>query len=214
MSTIMCWIAAVLRWAWRARFVLVALGPALAAAVAAFLVWRVEPTFRLSGLGLQSLGIATVGWGILKTRRFFGLPSVGLALAQWLKSFPRIRTHQIHAVGISSQVAIGDSVRATVLSTAGPDDSVDRRVQVLEDNLRRTISRFDAHEADTDQRFASLGREVRSSRETVDQSVRDVARRLDRSQTGGLYISAIGAFWILIGMILATASLELSRLVV
>jgi len=213
MSTMLSWIAAVFRWAWRARLAVAALVPVVAAAVAAFLVWPAEPTFRLSGLILQALGITTVGWGILKTRGFFGLPSVGQTIVRWFRSFPSIRARHIQGSGSAAQARATGSATGYVLSNAGPDPTVERRVQVLEDNLRRTISRLDAHQVETDRRFASVSGEIKSSRETINQAVRDVTRRLDLSQTGGLYISAIGALWILMGVILATASVELDRLV-
>ena len=170
-----------------------------------------EPVIRLTGLALQVLGIGTVAWGISETRALFGHPSFAVKTKAWLASFPLLQRSNVIAVaGIAMCSATG---KARAYGTHGPTSpTIESRVEALEKNVTAIHDRITQTHKEMDEEFHrsadALKREVQL-RQEEDKAIRD---KLEATGTGGVHISAIGASWLFVGVILSTASVELAKL--
>lgn len=170
-----------------------------------------EPVIRLTGLVLQLLGIGTVIWGISETRALFGHPSFASKAKSWLSRFPLLRRNIVlTASGAVFSAAFG---KARGYETHGPaNPSIEARVEALEKNVTSIHERISQTQKEMDEEFHqtvdALKREEQS-RQTEDGVIRE---KLEATGTGGVHISAIGASWLFVGVILSTAAIELAEL--
>jgi hypothetical protein len=160
---------------------------------------------------LQILGISTVAWGISETRAVFGHASLASKTKTWLGRFPLLRrTHVLTAAGIASGAAFG---KARIFGTHNPTaQTIEARVEALEKNVVAIQDRITQTQKEMDEGFhksaEALTREELGRRDE-DKAIRE---KLEATGTGGVHISAIGASWLLVGAILSTASVELSKM--
>jgi len=95
---------------------------------------------------------------------------------------------------------------------AGPNATLEDRVRVLESNFEtvdlRTIRLQEQIEQENQKRKEALDAE----RSTRTQEIDIVRKKLEATETGGLNISLMGLIWLATGLIMSTASLELSQL--
>lgn len=170
-----------------------------------------EPEIRITGLLLQILGIATVAWGIRETRALFGRPSLVTLFREWLRRFP---VYGGRIVSASANITLEGTTlhaRGYVSANAGPDATVEARIEALEKNLRYTNERIDHTQGEMDQTFRrqdDLLEQEQQTRATEDQ---EILARLEVTETGGLHISAVGALWLFVGVTLSTAAPELAK---
>lgn len=170
-----------------------------------------EPETRIAGLVLQLLGIGTVAWGIRETRALFGHPSLLTLSRNWLRRFPPYGGRIVS--GSISITESGDTVhgRGYGFANAGPEATVEARVETLERNVKFINERIDQAQGEMDQEFqmqAQLLTEEQQTRTKGDQEIRE---KLEATETGGLHISAMGALWLFLGVTLSTAAPEISR---
>jgi hypothetical protein len=204
------WLRAMLRWLGEARYFWTGVAVVAAAALFLFRVGATEPWLRMTGLALQLLGIATVGWGIRQTRILFGRPDF-LALArQWLRRFPFYGTRVVSAsLGVTSagsRVSVRGQVTATVA-----DASVKARLDALERNMDYANERISQTQAELDQAIRAHAEAVEQERQARAKEDKELRNMLESTETGGLHISAVGAVWLFVGVTLSTAAPELAR---
>ena len=171
-----------------------------------------EPVIRLTGLVLQLLGIGTVMWGISETRALFGHASVTRKAKAWLGRFPLLRRHIVlSAEGGAYSVAFGKA-RGYITHGPGANPTIETRLEVLEKNVTSIHERISQTQKEMDEELGktadALKREEQS-RETEDIAIRE---KLEATGTGGVHISAIGASWLFVGVILSTAATEIAEL--
>jgi hypothetical protein len=172
-----------------------------------------EPVIRLTGLVLQLMGIATVIWGISETRALFGHPSLMRKARAWLGRFPLLRRDITVAVGGASLSTDMGRARAYGTHSPGPNPTVESRLDALEKNVARIHERISQTQAEMDegfQRSADALKREEQSRSAEDAAIRE---KLEATGTGGVHISAIGASWLFVGIILSTASPEIAALI-
>ena len=182
------------------------------ALVIAFGPFSSEPIIRLTGLVLQLMGIGTVAWGISETRALFGHPSYETKIKEWFDRFPLVqRNHVINLASISSSAVVW---KARVYGTHGPTSAtIDSRVEALEKNVTAIHERITQtqNEMDDEIRKSAIAlKREETLRQEADTAIRN---KLEATGTGGVHISAIGASWLLVGVILSTASIEIAKLV-
>ena len=169
-----------------------------------------EPLIRWTGLVLELLGIGTVVWGIAETRAFFGhTPALTAAIA-WMGRFPwRKRNIVLAATGIASATAFAN-VRGHVTHGAGLNPTLEARLDALDKNITAIHDRITNAEREMDEQFSKtkedLATEI-SSRNAEDERTR---KMLETTATGGVHISAIGAVWLFVGLVLSTAAPEVA----
>lgn len=204
------WLAEV-KYAWLALTVVI-----IALAVCYLMIclgpYTSEPVIRTTGLVLQLLGVATVIWGISETRALFGHPSFASKTKDWLSRFPLIRRDAVIAVSGVSCAVVGGSATAYVTHGPGESPTIESRVEALEKNITSIHERINETQNQIGvevQKVSSALKLEEQSRQTEDHAIRE---KLEATGTGGVHISAIGALWLFVGVILSTASPEIASL--
>lgn len=199
-------------WLAEGKYVWIATGANLLALVIALRPGASEPLIRLSGLALQVLGIATVIWGISETRALFGHPSITTKAKAWLQRFPlRNRNVVVGVAGIACGTSVG-TARGFGTHGAGPNPTLDARIDALEKNVTAIHDRITAAQKEMDAGLQKAGADLKGEaqiRQTEDAEIRS---KLEATGTGGVHISAIGASWLFVGVVLSTAAPELAQL--
>ena len=174
-------------------------------------LYPTEPCIRLTGSALQLLGVMTVAWGISQTRQLFGHPSFVGRLAKWISRFPlRKRNTTIFGSGVSS-VSIATMGRAHITHPVGTSPSLEQLATALSENVRLINDRVSAIESEVDKERDTRAAELRTERNAREAADASIQARLEATGTGGVHISAIGATWIFVGVVLGSASPELAR---
>ncbi|MGD0233387.1 MAG: hypothetical protein ABSC55_02500 [Syntrophorhabdales bacterium] len=201
-------------WPWlvEARYAWLSLAVISLALVVSLRPHTTEPVIRLTGLALQLVGIGTVMWGISETRALFGHPSFASKARAWLVRFPLLRRNVVLTVGsLTTSAALG---KARLYGTQGPgvNPTIESRLDALEKNVTSIHERISQTQKEMDEEFekttGALMREEQL-RQAEDNAIRE---KLEATGTGGVHISAIGASWLFVGVILSTAAPEIAAL--
>ncbi|MCK0507621.1 hypothetical protein [Aromatoleum anaerobium] len=201
-------------WPWlvEARFAWLALGVISAALIVSLRPHTPEPVIRLTGLVLQLLGIATVIWGISETRALFGHPSFAAKAKSWVERFPLRRRNVVIAAGAASLSAATCKARGYATQGAGQNPTIDTRLDALERNISLIHERISSTEKEMDEKFRKTAEALKNeerARQAEDNAIR---AKLEATGTGGVHISAIGASWLFVGVVLSTAGVEIAGL--
>ena len=206
-------IKATLRWIAAPFHVWLCLGVTVAALIISLRPNTPEPVIRLTGLVLQLLGVLTVAWGISETRALFGRPSIRSKISAWLSAAPFLKPHHGSATGRASVGGIRVKARGHATHGAGESPTTESRLQALEKNIEVVHQRITGLAQEYDQELSHLSTSLREEQASRVQQVTSVHTRLEEFGTGGVHISAIGAAWLFVGLVLSTAGPELARLV-
>jgi hypothetical protein len=115
------------------------------------------------------------------------------------------------ASGIASAVAFGKA-RVHVIHGPGLSPTIETRVDALEKNVAAIHDRISQTQKEVDEEFqksADALKREEQSRQAEDKAIRE---KLEATGTGGVHISAIGASWLFVGLILSTGSVEIAAL--
>ena len=171
-----------------------------------------EPVIRLTGLVLQLLGIGTVIWGISETRALFGHASLTSKVRAWLVRFPLLRRNVVvAAAGVELAAAVGKG-RAHVTYGPGTNPTIDARLEALEKNVTSIHERISQTQKEMDEEFQKTADALKREEQSRRADDRAIRHKLEATGTGGVHISAIGALWLFVGVILSTAATELAQL--
>jgi hypothetical protein len=200
-------------WPWlvEVRFAWLALGVIAAALIVALRPHTPEPVIRLTGLVLQLLGIGTVIWGISETRALFGHPSFAAKAKSWIERFPLRRRNIVLAAGAASLAAATCKARGHVTQGPGPNPTIETRLDALERNISVIHERISGTEKEMDEEFRKTAEALKNeaqARQAEDNAIRE---KLEATGTGGVHISAIGASWLFVGVVLSTAGVEIAE---
>ena len=198
-------------WFAEARYAWLSLAVIGVALVIALRPHTTEPVIRLSGLVLQLLGVSTVIWGISETRALFGHPSFASKTRAWLSRFPLMRRDVFVAVGdVSMSLA---AVKGRAYQTYGPGDdpTIEARLDALEKNVTAIHERISQTQKEMDEEFQKTANAIMretQSRQAEDNAIRE---KLEATGTGGVHISAVGASWLFVGVVLSTRAIEIAE---
>lgn len=171
-----------------------------------------EPIIRLTGLVLQLLGIGTVIWGISETRALFGHPSIKSKAKSWLIRFPLLHRNIVMSASCVSSSSSFGKARGYGIQGAGENPTIETRVEALEKNVTSIHKRISETQKEMDAEFQKAANALKTeeqARHTEDDAIR---AKLEATGTGGVHISAIGASWLFVGVILSTAAVEIAEL--
>ena len=199
-------------WLAEGKYLWAAVAPILLALVVALRLGASERVIRITGLFLQLVGILTIIWGISETRALFGHASLAAKIKAWFQRFPLRRRHIGLAVGGGDLGAVTLKARAFVTHGAGPNPTLDARVGALEKNVASIQNQITGVEAELDEGFGRVRDEIRSEGQTREANDKKLGEKIEASATGGIHISAIGASWLFVGVVLSTAAPELAAL--
>jgi hypothetical protein len=121
----------------------------------------------------------------------------------------RHRNVVVAGAGIQLTAATGKG-RATVTHSAGANPTLDARVEALEKNIASIRNEIAAVETELDDGFRNVREEIRGEVQTRDADDKKLREKIEASATGGIHISAIGAAWLFVGVLLSTAAPELA----
>ena len=205
-------LKAVWTWLAEARYAWLSVAVIGVALVISLRPHTAEPVIRLTGLGLQLLGVGTVIWGISETRALFGYPSFTSKTKAWLSRFPLLRRYDVLGVWSSTLPAITSKVRAYETHGPGANPTIEARLEALEKNVTSIHERISQTQKEMDEEFqkaADALKHEEQSRQAEDRAIRE---KLQATGTGGVHISAIGASWLFVGIILSTAAPQIAEL--
>jgi hypothetical protein len=170
-----------------------------------------EREVRFVGLLLQILGIGTVAWGIRKTRALFGRPTLVGQFHAWLRRVPVYGGRVVFANVNITIPGASLHARGYASATVGPDASLEARTEALEKTVKLINERIDHTQNEMDQKFRSQADLLRQEEQTRTRDDQAIHEKLEASETGGLDISAIGALWLFVGVMLRTAAPEIAK---
>ncbi len=204
-------LKAVWPWLTEVRFAWLTLGVIGVALAVCLRPHTPEPVIRLTGLVLQLLGIGTVAWGISETRALFGHPSFAARAKAWLGRFPLRRRNIVLAAGAGSIEMATAKARGHVARGAGPNPTIETRVDALERNIELIQERISGTEKEMDEEFRKAANALRDEQQTRQTEDQAILKKLEATGTGGVHISAIGASWLFVGVVLSTTGIEIAE---
>lgn len=210
MRKLFAWLKAILHWLveWR----LFCLGFIVVVAPVGFIVFVCadEVVIRIAGMVLQLLGIGTVAWGIHLTRKEFGRPSVFTVWRKRLNRFPAFGDSGATAsFNIPFPIMTGRG-RGHSSVSAGTNPTIDARIQALEENLKLVNDRVSQTQNEMDQEFRKQTDALKQEQQIRSDEDQHIRAKMESINTGGLHISAMGALWLAIGVIMSSIPSELA----
>lgn len=164
---------------------------------------------RALGMGLQLLGVLTVWRDLTTTARHFGKAGFLRGTWQWLKAGVFGRNVTISA-SLSGAVAMGMRARAKLRAATNPAASIADRVEALERRTMQIDDDLDKAYQEIDKVSSKLDSKVAAEADARGKAIDEVKRSLESAVTGNFSKLAFGAFWLGVGVILATLSTEIS----
>ena len=207
------WVARFAAWLYEARMlclvVLVVPTVAFLISFALFPVW--ETRLRIAGLFLQLFGIAVVVWGLSETGRLFSRPNPMQYTVEWFKRFPRFDAEGRIFASLGATVQGAAMVSAVGTVSVRATATLEERVAALEAAQNYFIEQVREIQGHYEQEIRIVRNELESERR--ERAVQDekTQKRLEEVSAGGLHLEWAGVFWLLLGLVLATAPAEIIR---
>lgn len=161
---------------------------------------------RYAGLLLQLLGIGVVAWTLRGRGQVFNHKAVTRYALEWLRRAP-IRGPARGRVELQGTGGMRISGSASVEVWRGPrlDQPVEAQLEAIRQNLEMVRGKVDSLMAQTDRRLADMNNGLDEERRERVAHIREVTRALERVAADSLYVEVAGLWWLVIGIVLATA---------
>jgi len=188
----------------------------LAAVVAVIWVWPApnasDLRVRLLGMVLQLVGIATVWLDLTDAARHFGKGgaiSFLVSTGKWLKAgiFGSNVTLDVHS---GRMIVRGGRPRLKVRRTISPESPLPERIAALEALATQIDADLDNAFKEIEERASELKTKISTEAAAREHSINDVKRSLESTTTGNYAPLAFGAFWLAVGVVLATLAPEIA----
>ena len=167
-----------------------------------------EQDIRWIGLLLQIIGFTIVVLQLDSRRRLFSKPSFFSRIKDYWKSFPSPFEKTVDiAVHASSGVP---SVSANLRTSPGPDTTVEGRIKILESEIEELRQQLAETNRTLGDHKAESKRSSDKIREEMKLGDRNLANLIDEAVVGGISLEWIGILYFIIGIILTTASSDIS----
>jgi uncharacterized protein YceH (UPF0502 family) len=101
--------------------------------------------------------------------------------------------------------------RGHVSANAGPNATIEARVEALEKNIGFLSERIAQTQNEVDKKLREHGQRLKQDRAAWEERHEQLSRRLEASETGGLHVSAAGVVLLFMGVAMSTASSEIQR---
>lgn len=199
------WVAA---WLWEPKLLWLTLMTIVTSGYLVFGPICNESTIRLTGLGLQILGMITVIIGIRSTGELFGRPTLIEAAKAWGKRYPSYQP-RIVSTSFTAKGTGSISARSAVRAGLPPSPTLEDRVRTAERNIEFLRQEISEAQEKIDETERKLTTEMNAERGKSHEELNQVKKKLEEAHTGGLYVATMGITWLFIGVCLSTASAEL-----
>ena len=201
-------------WLWEPLLFYIAVLLVALPIIASFL-WPDKNVIRYAGLFLQLLGVGTVAWDILETRKFFDLLSIWKEAHQrfrrWLCDRPKYRRGIVVELETGTGVGVGSSDIKFVETKTSPDAAVEEKLQALEKNLEQIRDDLVRFQEGVDDQIAKLRQSFKQEEQTRVEKDQEIKDLLTDSETGRLHISMTGVMFLVLGITMSTISAELAE---
>ena len=117
------------------------------------------------------------------------------------------------AASASSMASALAQARATVRRAINPESSIPDRISAIEKNLAKIDEDIGAAFSEIDRREGAIQEKIRAEADERTRVVDAVKRDLKDATSGNYAVLAFGAIWLAIGIVLATGSPEISKIV-
>jgi hypothetical protein len=170
----------------------------------------VEQEIRLSGLLFQVFGVITVLWKARAAKKKWQSPSTLTSIRQWWQRRPPLYPIN-QVIGPMGANETGDDFfSASAGVSPSPGTPLKERVERLEQHdtkLFAEIGRLDQKIANIAQGFAEHLKAERAERQKADKQNEE---GLKEQAVGTLHLDYAGAFYLIVGILLATASIDIA----
>lgn len=158
-------------------------------------------------------------WPWLAEARYVWLSTAVICVALIISLRPHTTEPVIRLTGLLLQLlGIGSVIwgisetRAHMTRGAGANPTIEARLDALEKNVTSIHERISQTQKEMDEEFHKITGAVKlekQSRQAEDNAIRV---KLEVTGAGGVHISAIGASWLFVGIILSTPATEIAAL--
>ena len=170
---------------------------------------------KLAGLILQLMGVYTVAYEIYQTRKHFEQLGILEKTAQFFKDFLELFKNgkkQVAAAGSANLGALIVSGRGHTEFKAKPDDSLERRIEILEEGLKDMSDRLVQSQKKYDKKIEKNSQLIMRESLLRTHGFDEVKLELKMLYTGGLHISSMGLAWLTLGIVMATIPEQIAKL--
>ena len=188
----------------------------IAASVAVIWAWPAPEAsdfrVKLLGMVLQLVGILTVWHDLTAAARHFGKGgplSFFASTGKWLKAGLFGATIQVSGAASISSSCFGTG-RIKARQPIDPSAPVLERVTALEALAVQIDAGLDNAFKEIDERTSELKSKISAEAAAREHSINDVKRSLENTATGNYAPLAFGAFWLAVGVMLATLAPEIA----
>ena len=205
------------KWSWAKQNPLFWCNFVFIAAIVAVICWWPAPNasdfrVKLLGMVLQLVGILTVWLDLTAAARHFGKGgplSFFSSTREWLKA--GIFGSPTIALGGSTSVCLGVITgRGRARQPVKPDAALAVRVAALEANLAQIDADLENAFKEIEERTSELKSKISAEAAAREHSINEVKRSLENTATGNYAPLAFGAFWLAVGVVLATLAPEIA----
>jgi hypothetical protein len=112
------------------------------------------------------------------------------------------------SIGIATCKARGHSTHRP----AGPNPTIEARLESLERNIALIHDRISSTDKEMDEELRKTGEAIKTEEQARQADANVIRAKLEATGTGGVHISAIGASWLFVGVVLSTAGVEIAEL--
>jgi hypothetical protein len=159
--------------------------------------------FRYAGVLLECFGFGMVVLGLEKTRQEFGQPSTLALIKSWVKLFasafrkPETQTIKVDSAG-HLHTSTGD---VTVILNAPQDAPLEKRLDVLEQNLGRLREDTEKKVARINDRVSEVNQRVISHKEQWEREQESTRRQIEQFAVGSSRYEIVGVVWFFLGTV-------------
>jgi hypothetical protein len=213
---LIAWPGLVLRWLREeeAKLFYTFIAPILLTWIVWWLVFDAwEVRLRWTGLTLELLGLLMVVVGLSETRKRFGRPSILDRARSYFKRFPTLRRRdaKAHISGVASLSFAGSLAKIHARSSVAPNTPLEQRIAILEGRLDQVeTGLIDANER-IEREAAERAAAIKTEQQARAAGVEQIRKSLEVEAVGGIHLETMGAWWIALGMLLASGSAEFSK---
>jgi hypothetical protein len=212
MKLAVTWFKQVASWLAHLQTVVIAIVPVAATIIYLWLFCWTEPHIRWMGLALQLAGVLSVAYGVAKTRKAFGHPSMVDRAMAFLRDRPRYpKPVEGNVALVLGGIGLMSSTGSATIGVA-PEQTIEARLSVLEQQVKDIVTKAANDTAEIRGKLQEQRGMIKAESASRSEGDAKLHRQLEMTATGGLDLALCGALWLLVGTTLATVSAELARL--
>jgi hypothetical protein len=170
-----------------------------------------EPCIRITGMVLQLLGVGSVIVGIAETRQLFGEPSFYSIAKNRVLSLLHKRNIIIHTKTGNINFTSSSPRISQRNSPVGDNPTIKERVYSIEKNISLINTDLKNLQEEMDILSSEIHKRINEKTESIQNEITEIDQKLKESATGGIHISALGASWLFLGVVLSSLAPEIAK---